>query len=184
MILALICSCNNKPNNMAFKEFIAMFDHKELPYSLDSSFISKTTEQRRSPIDTTHVVDFIEENIDYGGGISLFDLYRYYPHVEFSVDNGLTAIVVEKVGGAGGVEKLFYLIVYSKGGKIIDKSLLAKEIGDCSRLQIWTSEIDKDFSIAITRRLLKGNCKTNEYKIEKYQREQYKLTKNGRIIKP
>lgn len=182
--MVLNYSCGNVPNEIEYKDYIDLFEQKELPYLIDSTFIRSTTEKSQSSMDTTDIAEFFESNREFGGGVTLFDVYRYYPHFQFSIDDNITAVVIEKVGGAGGVEKMFYLITYSRVGKIIDKALLAKEIGDCSRLQVWTGEISKNFEIYVTQKLFKGDCETDEYRLESTKKESYKLTNEGEIITP
>jgi len=179
IILALNYSCGNMPNDMMFKEYIILFEEKEVPYSLDSSFIRSTTETKIDPLDTAAITYFFEANRKLGGGVNLFDVYRYYPHFKFSINNNFIAVIIEKVGGAGGVEKMFYLVIYHNNGEITDKTLLAKEIGDCSMLQLWTGEITKDFEFHITQKLFKGDCDTDTYSLANFQKESYKLTKTG-----
>lgn len=125
IFLALNYSCENVSKDTGFKEYIDLFEQKELPYSLDSTFIRSRTVKNQNPLDTTYVAEYFEANREFGGGVTLFDVYRYYPHVKFSTGNNVTALIIEKVGGAGGIEKMFYLITYSKNGKIVDKTLLA-----------------------------------------------------------
>lgn len=179
----IVCGylCSSLLNDTSFKNYLSLFDQKDLPYLIDSTFIRNTTFQKSTSINPADISMFFEEEKDLGSGIKLFDVYQYFPHYKFSLPKNITAIILEKVGGAGGVEKMFYLVTYNRNGSTIDKILIAKEIGDCSWLELKTSEIAINLKIQTSKKLFKGDCEVDEYKLMKFEKEKFRITCTGQI---
>ena len=78
---------------------------------------------------------------------------------------------------------VFSLIIYNRSGEQTDKFDFAKEIGDCSRLQVKTGEISLDLNIVTKSTLLVSDCETDDYKEKSSQIERFKITSSGKVEK-
>lgn len=175
-------SCNAKQADEKFNIYISTFEKIELPFSLDRNRIESLEESKKIPLDSLYINSFIEQNKELGQGIYMYDIYSYYSIGFFTIDENYRATIVEKIGGSGGVDNQYYLLIYYKK-KLTDKILIAKEIGDCSFLNIRTGEIDDEFNILIKDFTLEGNCDNETYSEKGISILKYFIDKKGIIEK-
>ncbi|MBP7540803.1 MAG: hypothetical protein KA802_12830 [Saprospiraceae bacterium] len=179
----LLLGCQQKESERTennFNSFLERFETKELPYSFDIEFL-KHSQTEISPLDTQLVSLFIEKNKMFGGDINLFDIYKYYPLYKFSVIGSFQGAIVKRQGGAGGVEDLYYLITYIDTGNILSHLTMSKQVGDCSRLQIQTGDINKSLQIEINSMIFINGCENDNYTLQSKISKKYKISKSGNI---
>lgn len=165
-----------------FHYFNEKFAIKKLPYYFDEEFL-KHNQIEASPIDTQLVSLFIEKDKMLGGGINLYDAYIYYPLFKFYVRESIQGVVVKKQGGAGGVEDLYFLILYTNAGAILSQLILCKQIGDCDRLHVQTGSINKSMQIEINSMIFINGCEGGNYITKSKVNEKFRITNSGKIIK-
>ncbi|MBK7682338.1 MAG: hypothetical protein IPJ26_07640 [Bacteroidetes bacterium] len=169
--------------NDNFEHYIEKFKPIELPFLISRSVLDSTLPDQLTALDSSDVVNFIQANKSFGDDITLLDIYKFYPYAQFTFNDNLKGVFVLQSGGAGGVEMVFSLIIYNRSGEQTDKFDFAKEIGDCSRLQVKTGEISLDLNIVTKSTLLVSDCETDDYKEKSSQIERFKITSSGKVEK-
>ena len=183
LIITTLLSCQSESQQGDYENYLAKFKSVELPLSISNSTLELSLPNSSTALDSSDIVDFVESNRSFGGGMSLIDIYKFYPYAQFKISNELDGVIVIKSGGAGGVEKIFNLFVYNNSGEQVDKMVFAKEIGDCSRLQVLTGELSLNLEITTENTLLVSDCESDEYEKKSYQVDKYKINTEGYIKK-
>jgi hypothetical protein len=142
--------------NKKFELFEKKFNNVRLPLNINDSLVNLTNKEV-IPLDTNEVSLFFEPNKIFSNKVSLYKMYKYYPLFRFETTNNIS-VIVKKSGGSGGIENLYYLINYNKNCKIKSTLLIAKYIGDCSRLENQNCIIKLNGDININKFILTTNC--------------------------
>jgi hypothetical protein len=183
LILATLLSCQSESQQGDYENYLAKFKSVELPLSISNSTLEESLPNISTALDSSDVVSFIESNRTFEDGMSLIDIYKFYPYAQFRISDELDGVIVLKSGGAGGVETIFNLLVYNNSGEQVEKMIFAKEIGDCSRLQVLTGELSLNLEITTENTLLVSDCESDEYEIKSFQVDKYKINAEGYIKK-
>ncbi len=182
LIFSALLLFQSNEKQEGFENYLIKFKNVDLPYSITRLDLEEVSPQRTKALDSIDIVDYIEPNKRFGGGISLINVYRFYPHARLNIYDNMHVVIVLKSGGAGGVENIFSFIVYDRSGKRIDKIDFAKEVGDCSRLNLLTGEINVNLELTIEDVLLSGDCESEEYEKVNSKITRLRITREGKII--
>ena len=166
----------------SFSSFLEKFETVELPYSIEENDYELSLKYNLDALDHANVEKYIEENSEIANGLFLFDVLNYYPIAKFSMNNSIQILIIEKSGGAGGVERRFNLLSYNNDGEILSQIEIAQEIGDCSFLNLKTVVIDKGFIITVENKEYKGICENDIYELILSKISIFKILNSGKIV--
>lgn len=156
---------------MSFDKFLKFFPETKLPVSITEDTVSDF-ERQNDPLPEKLIEDFIlpfDEDYD--------EYTEYTPGLRLSGTKDFQAIVYWK---AGLMNYQYVLATFAKGGKPIDRKVIAGTFSDGHSIVRSVAQIDEDFSVNIVSGVAEGS--DDQYDAEKNTTVELELLPDGRIL--
>lgn len=163
ILLLLLLNSFNSRDKDNFTLFLAKFKDVKQPIVMDESFFNlNLIVSNSNPLDTNLISSYITDNKDLAEGVSLYDVYHFYPIIKFEISTSLIGVIYKKQGISGGFEDQYFMNIYSVNGRKKSELLIGKYVSDCSFKELVTSEI-KENKIHKVHMYFNGDCDEDTY---------------------
>jgi len=163
----------------SFKIYLDKFDLRSLPVSFGNNEMNESS-NADSTLDTLFAGKFIGKRQVIKEDFSVEANRQYAPLLKFKTGNQW-AVVVQYIGGSGGIENEYHLVVYDSSGNIMSNLMVGLDIGDCGFLDHQSFMISSKSMIYCTREYYEGNCETEEMNLKATKKLMYQIEKDGSI---
>jgi hypothetical protein len=178
LLIGFGCNSNSSQSN-DFEKFVQRFETKVVPLTIDESVFANTYDDNNQ-IDSLTLEKYVEENRVIGNN-SMYDFFRYYPLYVVSYESFIAAFILKR-GGAGAYDDRVILRVFDHSGDPKSDLIVAKKLGDCSRLNLVELEMGQE-ELTMFKTLKKIDCDTEEVISSEESTIKYSIKPDGELVK-
>jgi hypothetical protein len=165
----------------SFNLYLNRFVLKKLPVPFGDKEMNESRNVD-AELDTFFVSKFIEKDSAVNEDINIYSLKKYYPVFKVKMDV-LWIVVVNYMGGSGGIDNEYHLLVYDSSGNNKSNIIVGYEKGDCGFMDNQTFKMNAKGVISCKRKVYTGNCETDEMKLSNTSTLAYQIGKEGNVNK-